>query len=99
MNTIDSMERLVYFFSKLPGVGKKTAERYAYRIIDLNLEDVELFAKSIVDAKKNIRYCKVCGNFTEQEVCSICSSRQSKIICIMFCMVLLVLWGIEDLTI
>lgn len=82
MNTIDSMERLVYFFSKLPGVGKKTAERYAYRIIDLEKEDVELFAKSLLDAKNNIKYCKVCGNFTEQEVCSICSSRESKIICV-----------------
>ena len=45
MNTIDSMERLIYSFSKLPGVGRKTAERYAYRVLELSDEDVEKVEK------------------------------------------------------
>jgi len=82
MNNIDSMERLIYSFSKLPGVGRKTAERYAYRILDLSEEDVEIFSQSLLDAKKNIKFCKECGNFTEEEVCSICSKRQSDVVCV-----------------
>ena len=76
------MERLVYFFSLLPGVGKKTAERYAYKVLDMDLEDVEQFAKSLVDAKKNIKFCTKCGNFTENDICDICQSRKSDVICV-----------------
>lgn len=82
MNNIDSMERLIYSFSKLPGVGRKTAERYAYRILDLSEEDVEIFSKSLLDAKKNIKFCKECGNFTEEEICAICSKRNSDVVCV-----------------
>lgn len=82
MNNISSMERLVYFFSLLPGVGKKTAERYAYKVLDMDLEDVEQFAKSLVDAKKNIKFCTKCGNFTENDICDICQSRKSDVICV-----------------
>ena len=76
------MERLVYFFSLLPGVGKKTAERYAYKVLDMELEDVEQFAKSLVDAKKNIKFCTKCGNFTENDICDICKNRKSDVICV-----------------
>ena len=82
MNNIDSMERLIYSFSKLPGVGRKTAERYAYRVLEMDSEDVEIFSRSLIDAKNNIKFCKVCGNFTEDEVCSICRNRKSDIICV-----------------
>lgn len=82
MNTIDSMERLIYSFSKLPGVGRKTAERYAYRVLELSHEDVELFSKSLIDAKENIKFCSVCGNFTESDICSICQTRKSDVICV-----------------
>ena len=82
MNTIDSMERLIYAFSKLPGVGRKTAERYAYKVLEMSDEDIELFSKSLVDAKHNIKFCEVCGNFTEDNVCSICKNRKSDIICV-----------------
>ena len=81
MNT-DSLERLIYAFSKLPGVGRKTAERYAYRILDLPIEDVELFSKSLLEAKNNVKFCEICGNFTEDNICSICKTRQSDIICV-----------------
>lgn len=82
MNTIDSMERLIYYLGKLPGVGKKTAERYAYKVLDMDVEDVEQFAQSLVDAKKNIRYCSKCGNFTENDICDICKNRKSDVICV-----------------
>ena len=57
MNTIDSMERLIYSFTKLPGVGRKTAERYAYRVLELGREDVEIFSQSLLDAKNNVKFC------------------------------------------
>jgi recombination protein RecR len=82
MNNIDSMERLIYSFSKLPGVGRKTAERYAYRVLEMDSEDVEIFSRSLMDAKNNIKFCEVCGNFTEDNVCSICRNRKSDIICV-----------------
>ena len=82
MNTIDSMERLIYYLGKLPGVGKKTAERYAYKVLDMEVEDVEQFAQSLVNAKKNIRYCSKCGNFTENDICDICKNRKSDVICV-----------------
>ena len=82
MSNIESMERLIYSFSKLPGVGRKTAERYAYRVLELSSEDVEIFSKSLLDAKNNIKFCEICGNFTEEQVCSICKTRQSKVICV-----------------
>ena len=82
MNEINSMERLIYAFSKLPGVGRKTAERYAYRVLELSEEDVQIFSQSLIDAKHNIKFCEVCGNFTENDVCNICKSRKSDVICV-----------------
>ena len=76
------MERLIYSFSKLPGVGRKTAERYAYRVLEMSSEDIEIFSKSLIDAKNNIKFCEVCGNFTEDTICSICRNRKSDIICV-----------------
>ena len=83
MNQIDSMERLVNEFSKLPSVGKKTAQRFAYHILTLNSEEVKNFAEALVDAKEKIHYCKVCANFTDKEVCDICAKvKKEPIICV-----------------
>lgn len=82
MNTINSMERLIYSFTRLPGVGRKTAERYAYKVLDMSREDVENFASSLMDAKNNVKFCSVCGNFTENDICDICASRKSDVICV-----------------
>ena len=71
MNTIGSMERLIYYFSKLPGVGRKTAERYAYKVLDMTLDDVKDFASSLIDTKENVKFCTKCGNFTENDICDI----------------------------
>ena len=82
MNNVDSMERLIYSFTKLPGVGRKTAERFAYRVLEMSEEDVAEFARNLADAKANIRYCSKCGNFTESDMCDICRTRDSRIICV-----------------
>ena len=83
MNQIDSMERLVNEFSKLPSVGKKTAQRYAYFLLTMSEEEVREFASALVDAKEKIHYCKVCANFTDKEVCDICSKpKKEPIICV-----------------
>ena len=83
MNQIDSMERLVNEFSKLPSVGKKTAQRYAYFLLTMSEEEVRDFADAMVVAKEKIHYCKVCANFTDKEVCDICSkAKKEPIICV-----------------
>ena len=69
-------------FSKLPGVGKKTAQRYAYRVIGMTESEARAFADAIVNVKRKVRYCKVCGNFTESEVCSICETRDKSVVCV-----------------
>ena len=80
---IDSFDRLVGEFSRLPSVGKKTAQRYAYFLLTMTDADVQNFADAILQAKRNIHYCKVCANFTDKEVCDICSkSNQDPIICV-----------------
>lgn len=79
---IESIGRLVNEFSKLPGVGKKTAQRYAYKIIDMNEAEARAFADAILGVKKKVRYCKICGNFTEEETCGICRVRDKSVICV-----------------
>ncbi len=80
---IDSFERLINEFSRLPAVGKKTAQRYAYFLLTMTDDEVKNFADAMVTAKESIHYCKICANFTDKEVCDICS-RQDKapIICV-----------------
>lgn len=83
MNQIDSMERLINEFSKLPSVGKKTAQRYAYFLLTMSEAEVKDFADAMVVAKEKIHYCKVCANFTDKEVCDICAKpKKEPIICV-----------------
>ena len=79
---IEPLGRLINEFSKLPGVGKKTAQRYAYKIIDMPESDARAFADAILGAKRKIKYCSVCGNFTEEETCGICRTRDKSVICV-----------------
>lgn len=79
---IEPIGKLINQFTKLPGVGKKTAQRYAYKIIDMSPEDAKAFAESILDCKKKVRYCSVCGNFSEEETCDICKKRDHNVICV-----------------
>ena len=79
---IEPIGRLINEFSKLPGVGKKTAQRYAYKIIDMSEEDAREFVDAIVGAKRKVHYCKICGNFSENETCAVCKARKSDFICV-----------------
>ncbi|MBQ7369019.1 MAG: recombination protein RecR [Clostridia bacterium] len=79
---IEPIGKLVNEFSKLPGVGKKTAQRYAYKIIDMDESEARAFADAILGVKRKVRYCKVCGNFTEEETCGICRTREKSVICV-----------------
>jgi len=79
---IEPIGKLINEFSKLPGVGKKTAQRYAYKIIGMTDAEARSFAESIINCKSKVKYCKVCGNFTESEVCEICKRRDKAEICV-----------------
>ncbi len=79
---IEPIGRLMNEFSKLPGVGKKTAQRYAYRVINMTEGEARAFADAIVNVKRKVRYCKICGNFTEEEVCDVCKSRDRSLVCV-----------------
>ncbi|MBR2323212.1 MAG: recombination protein RecR [Clostridia bacterium] len=81
-NFIEPIGKLINAFTKLPGVGTKSAQRFAYKIIDMPEEDAIAFAESIINCKKSIRYCRVCGNYTDREVCGICSTRKPDVICV-----------------
>lgn len=78
----DIIEKLIDQFRTLPGVGYKTAQRYAFSIIEGKSERAERFADTIKEAKAKIGFCKVCGNFTDQEVCPICKMRNRKVVCV-----------------
>lgn len=79
---MEPIERLINEFTKLPGVGYKTAQRYAYSVINMTHEQAVEFSQAVIDAKNKIRYCRVCGNFSADEICTICSERKSDIICV-----------------
>lgn len=79
---IEPIGKLINEFSKLPGVGKKTAQRYAYKIIGMSEGEARAFAESIINCKRKVRYCSVCGNFTEDDVCDICKRREKTSICV-----------------
>ena len=81
-NSIESMDRLINSFTKLPAVGQKTAERYAYAVINMTKDEVEEFASNLLHAKESIKFCSVCGNWSETDVCQICQNRSSETICV-----------------
>ena len=81
-NSIESMDRLINSFTKLPAVGQKTAERYAYSVINMSAEDVQEFANNLIEAKKSIKFCSVCGNWSDKDICPICENRSSEVICV-----------------
>lgn len=78
----DVIEKLIEQFRTLPGVGFKTAQRYAFSIIEGKKERAYNFSDAIKEAKDKIGFCKICGNFTDKEVCSICKTRDRKIVCV-----------------
>jgi len=79
-----TLRQLIDGFRRLPGVGEKTAERYAFAVLDMNEEDSNEFSLDIKEAKKMLKECSCCGFITEGETCSICATvtRDQKTICV-----------------
>ena len=76
--------KLIEAFAKLPGIGNKTAQRLAFHLLDVSDKEAEDLAYAIMNAKKNIKYCKVCCNITDRDKCNVCSDpkRDESIICV-----------------
>ena len=81
---IESLRHLAEKFGRLEGVGKKTAMRMAFSVLELDVEEAEDFARAILDAKEKIHLCPICQNLTDREVCPICADeeRDRSVICV-----------------
>ena len=82
MKYIEPLAKLIAQLSKLPSVGEKTASRYAYAILNSPEEEVNELIDAIREVKQNVHFCKICGNYTENEVCDICATRKPTTICV-----------------
>ncbi len=78
------LNKLINELSKLPGIGGKTAQRLAFHILGAEDREAESLAEAILSAKRDMRYCSVCGNLTDEDPCRVCKdgSRDSKVICV-----------------
>lgn len=81
-NNLDCVERLINCFTKLPGVGYKTAERYAYKIVESDKSFADGFCAAINEVKSDVKFCKICGNFSEDAICPICEKRKNDVVCV-----------------
>ena len=83
-NYSEPIDRLINEFSKLPGIGRKTAQRLAFHVINMDIKDVTGLSKALVDVKNEIKYRSVCCNISYSEVCPICanSHRDPSTICV-----------------
>lgn len=81
---VPPLEVLVEQFAKLPGIGRKSAQRLAFHVLNSSEADANKFVEAIINAKKLVKYCNVCQNITDSEVCSICNNpkRDSSVICV-----------------
>ena len=79
---IEPIARPIGAFQKLPGVGQKTAQRYALKVINMSEREVKDFADSLLYAKNNVKYCSVCGNYTDRDPCEICGTRDRSVVCV-----------------
>ena len=78
------LSKLIEQFERLPGIGSKTAQRLAYFVLNMEKSQAQEFATAIIDAHEKIRYCEVCCNFSDQELCPVCrnSTRDKSVICV-----------------
>ncbi len=81
---VPPLEILIEQFAKLPGIGKKTATRLAFHVLNSSNEEAKAFAKAITDAKEQVKLCKICQNITDAETCVLCESpkRDNSVICV-----------------
>ncbi|MDF7903700.1 recombination mediator RecR [Listeria monocytogenes] len=84
MHYPEPITKLIESFMKLPGIGPKSAARLAFYVLDMKEDDVLDFAKALVDAKRNLSFCSVCGHITDKDPCYICAdtSRDRSVICV-----------------
>ena len=84
MSNIDSFSRLCAQLAKLPGVGRKSAQRMAYHLLSQPADQVEALADAILTARHTVHECKLCGNYTDQDICPICADerRDGSTICV-----------------
>jgi len=75
---IEPIQRMVSELARLPGIGQKTAQRLAYHIVGLPLEDVHALAAALWQGRKAIRYCERCGNFASAELCGVCANEERR---------------------
>ena len=81
---IKSIENLIIEFKRLPGIGPKSAKRIAYYLLKQQPQEIERFAQSLIEMSQKIRFCSICFNISEEEICNICNdlSRDLRKICI-----------------
>ncbi|WP_027626458.1 recombination mediator RecR [Clostridium lundense] len=79
-----AIEKLIEEFAKLPGIGHKTAQRLTLYVLNLPKDEVDEFASALVKARGTIKYCSICGNFTDKDPCAVCSNpnRDKSTICV-----------------
>ena len=83
-----SLEKLIAYLKKLPGIGEKSAERMALSIIDMDNDDIDNLSSALVECKTSIRKCIICGSLSDNDKCSVCSSadlgnRNKNLICVL----------------
>lgn len=81
---VAALEKLIEQFQKMPSIGRKTAQRMAFHVLDLTGDEAKEFADAIIDAHTKIHRCSVCHNLTENELCPVCESvnRDKSLICV-----------------
>ena len=82
---VATLEKLIEQFQKIPSIGRKTAQRMAFHVLDLTDEQAKEFADAIIDAHTKIHHCSLCHNLTENELCPVCASpnRDHSTVCVM----------------
>ncbi len=82
---VAALEKLIEQFQKIPSIGRKTAQRMAFHVLDLTDEQAKEFADAIIDAHTKIHHCSLCHNLTENELCPVCASpnRDHSTVCVM----------------
>lgn len=81
----ESLSKLVQFYKRLPGIGEKSAERYALATLELPYEEIEGFSTNLVEAKNKLQACTICGHLTDKEICDVCAddSRNGNLIMVL----------------
>lgn len=84
MEYVVPLQRLIEKFASIRGVGRKTAARYAFAVLDMSEEDARDFANAIIGAKTDITRCEICGNISDSPICSICAdeNRDKSVVCV-----------------